>query len=203
MHYLKTFGIAMVLLVSSCSSPTNGIPVKVDTLRVVNTDTVFIQKPVPPRDCVSNLALSYLGVTEATGNNDGPEIESFLALTGFGPGYAWCASFMSYLFHHCNVEAPISAWSPDWAKAGEVIWRQGDLPSKARFITRKADHFTIYYNSKKRVGHVGLILGSGHRLTTIEGNTNQEGSREGDGVYIKQRPFSMVYQINRVIDEQR
>jgi hypothetical protein len=40
-------------------------------------------------------------------------------------------------------------------------------------------------------GHVGIVVGSeGDKLRTIEGNTNAAGSREGDRVAIKVRPFS-------------
>ena len=52
-------------------------------------------------------ARSQLGVTEATGNNDGPEIAKYFAgatrivngqekPTGWAPGWEWCAAFASW-----------------------------------------------------------------------------------------------------------
>ena len=193
---MKKLYLLLLLAIYGCSQPVEQLPAK------PTVDTVFVEvEKFNPRQCVANTALEYLGVTEATGKNDGPEVEAFLSVTGLGPGYAWCASYMSFVFNECEVEAPISAWSPDWSNAGEVIWQQGDLPSKARLLVKRSDHFTIYYNSKGRVGHVGLVIRAGATLTTIEGNTNIQGSREGDGVYIKQRPYSMVYKINRLIHD--
>jgi hypothetical protein len=55
----------------------------------------------------------------------------------------------------------------------------------------------IYYESKRRVAHVGLITGEtrGH-YETIEGNTNSAGSNEGDGVYRKIRKKETIYIIS-------
>jgi hypothetical protein len=51
-----------------------------------------------------------------------------------------------------------------------------------------ASTFGIYFSSLKRVGHTGLIEKvSGDFAVTIEGNTNDGGSRDGDGVYRRRR----------------
>jgi hypothetical protein len=56
--------------------------------------------------------------------------------------------------------------------------------------------FGIYYTNLKRVGHVGFIEKiDGGSATTIEGNTNGGGSREGDGVYRKIRRLSQMHKI--------
>lgn len=202
MWYLKRSCFAFVLsLFIGCSTPdvVSLKPVQ-DTVIVVKTDTVFIQK-FDPRQCLVNKSFDYVGIREETGNNDGPEVERLLKFVGFGKGYAWCAALMSVMYAECDIKAPISAWSPDWANAGEIIWQQGDLPSKARMLVRPADHFTIHYASKGRVGHVGMVVKATHSLSTFEGNTNDGGSREGDGTYFRIRPYSQIYKINRLIHD--
>jgi cell wall-associated NlpC family hydrolase len=45
-----------------------------------------------------------------------------------------------------------------------------------------------------RFSHVGIYVGTVNSTSvlTIEGNTNGEGSREGDGVYEKIRPINLI-----------
>jgi hypothetical protein len=202
MHILKTTCFAIILYLStSCSTP-NVVSLKpiTDTVTVVRVDTVF--QKFDSRQCLIQKSFDYVGIREATGNNDGPEIERFLAFVGFDKGFAWCAAIMSTMFHECGVyNAPISAWSPDWSIAGDVIWQQGDLPSKARMLVRPGDHFTIYYKSKSRVGHVGMVVAARRSLNTFEGNTNEAGSSDGEGTYFRVRPLSMIYRINKLIDD--
>ena len=186
MDRIKKIWITLVLLVFVSSSNTYGF--RLDTVSNKRSEVVAYAK-------------LFLGVREATGNNDGPEVEAFLEITGFGPGYAWCAAYMAYVYNNCSIEAPKSAWSPTWSNAGSVVWKSGEMPSKARRLVRQADHFTIYYKSKQRVGHVGMIVKPGLSMTTIEGNTNKAGSREGDGVYIKIRPLSQIYRINTLFND--
>jgi hypothetical protein len=55
-------------------------------------------------------------------------------------------------------------------------------------VPSPASTFGIYFSSLKRVGHTGLIEKvSGDFAVTIEGNTNDGGSRDGDGVYRRRR----------------
>ena len=53
------------------------------------------------------------------------------------------------------------------------------------------DLFTLYYRRLGRVGHVGIVGGmiGKNTIMTYEGNTNEGGSREGDGVFRKARPI--------------
>ena len=56
--------------------------------------------------------------------------------------------------------------------------------------------FGLYFPEKGRIAHVGFVDAlAGKYIITVEGNTNEAGSREGDGVYCKRRLLSSVYQI--------
>ena len=64
------------------------------------------------------------------------------------------------------------------------------------------DVFGIYFPDKKRIAHVGFIdQWLGDWLITVEGNTNDPGAREGDGVYRKRRAVKSIYQVARYIPQ--
>ncbi|MBS1940305.1 MAG: CHAP domain-containing protein [Bacteroidetes bacterium] len=151
------------------------------------------------RECVVANALAEVGVREATGRNDGPEVERYLAHVGLGKGNAWCAAFVSYHLSGCGVDNPRSAWSPAFALPKDQVW----TPRKASRSPRPGDVFSIYYPALGRVGHVGLVREwQGLYILTIEGNTSDPGSREGDGVYARRRQLSKCHAITTYIDEE-
>ena len=126
---------------------------------------------------VLKIAKSQIGVREATGNNDGRQVEAYLAYTGNKKGEPWCASFVSWVFGKAGYAAPRSAWSPA-------------LFPKERLVATAipATVFGIYFKAKGRITHAGLVeRKQGSWIYTIEGNTNLAGSREGDGVYRRLR----------------
>ncbi|MBL7954431.1 MAG: CHAP domain-containing protein [Flavobacteriales bacterium] len=153
--------------------------------------------PVAPtssfvRTCIVDAAMSDVGVREATGRNDGPAVERYLAHVGLGKGNPWCAAFVSYHLDGCGVKNPRSAWSPAFATAADRVW----TPRKASRSPLPGDVFSIYYPNLKRVGHVGFVRGiEGKYLLTIEGNTSGPGSREGDGVYARKRELAKIHAI--------
>jgi hypothetical protein len=75
---------------------------------------------------------------------------------------------------------------------------------KEGFITepRAGDNVTFWDYAHRRVAHTGLY----HRRVnetfyeSVEGNTNEGGSAEGDGVYRKKRSFHTTYIISRWIN---
>jgi CHAP domain len=107
-------------------------------------------------------------------------------------GQAWCAMFVSWVGAHAGV------WMP------KINSNRGFAAVvSARSFARKHNLLT----TKPRVGSVFLIIGrngKGHTglvesinwarrtITTIEGNTNAGGSRNGDGVYRRTRKISSI-----------
>lgn len=145
------------------------------------------------RIAVARTYYSQIGVVEATGRNDGQQVETYLQSVGFAKGAPWCAAFVSWVFQQHGIPNARSAWSPAWFPKSRVVWTQG----KGQ-MPLAADVFGIYFGHLRRVGHVGFIDSWGRNFaTTIEGNTNQAGSREGDGVYRKRRSIKQIYKISR------
>lgn len=150
------------------------------------------------RDKVALTYLSQIGVKEATGHNDGPEVEIYLRAVNQAPGAPWCAAFVSWSYTINGVSNPKSAWAPTYFPTSKVIYaRDGQMTA----LPQKADVFGIYFANQGRIAHMGFIHVWGSRIvTTVEGNTNDQGSREGTRVAMKRRPTRTIYKVSRYIN---
>lgn len=163
-------------------------------LVLVNTEVESSKSSVAQyRIQVVRTAVNELGVRERSGRNDGARVEQFLKLIGLLKGEPWCAAFVSWVFHKTGFEKPRTGWSPALFPSSRLA--RSALPGNV---------IGIYFRDKKRIAHVGIIeKQDGDWILSIEGNTNLQGSREGDGVYRKRRHKSTIYQISDWINEGR
>ncbi|WP_240768706.1 hypothetical protein [Olivibacter sp. XZL3] len=146
---------------------------------------------------------SQLGVREATGRNDGPQVEAYLAYTGLGKGHAWCAAFVCWVLGRAEVDNPKTAWAASLFPQDKLVWprakalaRGSRTTNNEKPITKTSCVFGLYFPSLKRIAHCGFIDKWGEKeVITVEGNTNDNGSREGDGVYRKRRPIKSLYAV--------
>jgi len=146
------------------------------------------------REKVIQTAESQLYVREKTGKNDGREVERYLRNVGLGKGYAWCAAFMAWCHDENGVPNAQSAYSPDWFRSNIVY--ESHIKQIVPFQAQNGQVFGLYFETKRRVAHVGMITGeTKFSYETIEGNTNGNGDREGDGVYRKIRNKRSIYVI--------
>jgi hypothetical protein len=138
-------------------------------------------------------AESQLHVRELTGENDGPDVARYLKVTGLAEGYPWCAAFVSWVFAEAGGTAPRSARVVDWFKANIVFKREWKRPT---IHPERGMVVGLYYPHLGRYGHIGIVSenipGQLRNVVTIEGNTNAAGSREGQGVYRKIRPWKTI-----------
>ena len=138
-------------------------------------------------DVVLATARSLLFVREEPRNsNKGQAVEAFLKVTGLGGGYPWCAALIAW----CGQAAFGSRWplplTAGCAALGTAAAQKGILTATPHV----GDVFLLYYPSLGRFAHTGLITGiSGPSCHTIEGNTNDGGSRDGWGVFPRVRTF--------------
>jgi hypothetical protein len=151
-------------------------------------------------DRVARIYSAEIGVRELTGKNDGPRVEEYLASCGRKKGDAWCAAFVTWVFKQAGIKAVVSGWSPSWFPSSNTIYTRGAKNNKT---PEKADVFGIYFQNLGRIAHVGFVddWEEGSFCITVEGNTNDEGSREGDGVYKKRRLKSQVCKVSRWIQQ--
>lgn len=121
------------------------------------------------------------------GVNRGFWVEKFLASVGLGGGYAWCAAFVNWCLQHAG-------WTQKIKGAGAVRnWIRWARETNRTIAHDKIERGCLMcYMTSLTQGHMGIIVrvekvaGTVY-LHTIEGNTNEAGAREGDGVYRKRR----------------
>lgn len=153
---------------------------------------------VEQREKATQVATGELGVREATGRNDGAAVEKYLRSVNLGKGYAWCAAFISWVYQQCSIPSPKSAWAPAWFPVKNIVYKRSD--GKPITDIAPMDVFGLYFPEQGRIAHVGLVLCWDEKsVTTIEGNTNNAGSREGDGVYKKKRLRRQIAALSRWI----
>jgi cell wall-associated NlpC family hydrolase len=147
----------------------------------------------PSRFTITEIATKELGVRELSGHNDGPRVEAYLSVVKLKKGEPWCAAFTSWVYQQAGFPRPRSGWSPDMFPLSRLA--RSALPG---------DIIGIYFPEKKRIAHVGLaIQQKGQWIYSIEGNTNLQGSREGDGVYQKVRHIRTIHRIADWYTERR
>ncbi|GAA0406117.1 peptidoglycan-binding protein [Streptomyces luteireticuli] len=101
-------------------------------------------------------------------------------------GQAWCSTFVSWVFQQAGAKslAPVTA-----SCAEGVSW----FENRGRFSEYPAVGAVVYFGSGGG-SHVGIVTSyTADTIYTIEGNTNDNGSAEGDGVYRKARPRKSSY----------
>lgn len=140
-------------------------------------------------------AVGQVGTQEKSGNNDGP-VDKYLVAVGLGgTRNPYCAAFVYWAGKTALAAKnpfPKSAWSPDFVGTGAT----------AKIETAKpGDTFGIYFASKGRVAHTGLVRGwQGRYLWTVEANTSPgqssgEADRNGDGVWSKLRDPRTIHRV--------
>jgi hypothetical protein len=146
--------------------------------------------------CLETTFLSQVGVFESGGNNRGPQVNEYLKSANSKPGNAWCASFVYWVYKQCDSTFKLNspAWSPSWFNKKYTIYTRGvDKDIKAQ----SGDVVGYYYQEKNRIAHVGFFYRKTDKyIITVEGNTNEGGSRDGDGVFKKLRPYRTIYKIS-------
>ncbi|MFB3812614.1 MAG: peptidoglycan-binding protein [Terriglobales bacterium] len=152
-------------------------------------------------------AKNEIGVTEVPpGSNRGPRVDRYLRAVGLNPTtghYSWCAAFVYWCFKEAasalKVKNPVIRTAgvlDHWIRAGTAGVHRlscaecSDTPG----LVKPGMIFVISTGSGN--GHTGLVEAvRGNYLTTIEGNTNDNGSREGIGVF--RRTTRKIPEINR------
>jgi hypothetical protein len=120
--------------------------------------------------------------------NSGPDVERYLEICGLGAGNPWCAAFGTAMLVDSGVglselpdgPASVHSWL-DWAKAKNYASETPERGFAGLIIeSPTAGHFVF----------VSDLVEGEDSVKTIEGNTNEDGSREGYGVFRRERPYS-------------
>ena len=192
----------------------DGLPLKVDGVVGPLTWSALFNAPVEAVEAVSPIATAAidfaraeLGVMEAPpGSNRGPRVDQYLRGVGLDPAtgsFPWCAAFLYSCFD--SAATSLGRRNPVVKTAGVLAhWNRAKAEGIRRILAAEAaatpglikpGHIFIM-DFGGGAGHTGLIVGiQSGKLVTIEGNTNDGGSREGVGVF--QRTGRTIGSINK------
>jgi hypothetical protein len=164
-------------------------------------------------DLLAQIAAKEVGTKEQGGNNKGPRIREYQSATWLAPApWPWCAAFVDWCLREWLKSQGVKDWlkltdpqAEDFRPKTAGAW---DLVNWAR---DHKDRVSIFTEDAKALpgdiivfdfSHVGLIESDqGNHFNTIEGNTNNAGTRDsdsGDGVWRKTRARSLAKNLLRV-----
>lgn len=146
------------------------------------------------------IAQSQIGVREVPpGSNRGPEVDAYQRSVGLNPEgkYSWCAAFVYYCFNKASIE--LATINP-LVKTGGVLKHWNETHGR-KILTSEVNkdtslEGTIFVISEAGgFGHTGMVESfdfPSRVVTTVEGNTNEGGSREGIGVFRRKREIHAI-----------
>jgi hypothetical protein len=144
-------------------------------------------------DRVLTVGFAFKDQGEEGGDNEGQLVRIFLKKVGLGEGYPWCAAFVSFVgWWGCYDRATgKSTWPLKLTAGCKDMGADGKTKGILVSDPKPGDVFLIHYPSKKRFAHTGFLVAKTKdgSWTTIEGNTNTDGSRNGWKVCVRTRKF--------------
>ena len=149
-------------------------------------------------------ATSFVGIGEEGCNNRGQVVELFLREVRQPPGQPWCAAFVHHVgfWSHWDHAVAKSSWP---LPATASCWELGEF-ARVRGILLKdpqpGDVFLVFSKQFQRFAHTGVVAAvnrvlatpagdTAYEATTIEGNTSDDGSREGRTTLVRTRRLSI------------
>ena len=127
-----------------------------------------------------DFAIQEIGNEEIPrGSNWGVHVQKYLSSVGINFPASWCMAFCYW----CATQAGVTSL----IRTGGVLNQWNMIAASHKSSTPIVGSLVIFDHGKG-LGHVGIIeIIDGDTLHTIEGNTNDTGSREGYEVCRKQR----------------
>jgi len=173
---------------------SNGQKVSTDS-NIISPNKDF--KAVSLSSKLIELAREEVGVREIGETNCGKRVNEYKGATYLDntQSWPWCAAFICWLFREAmkggnyTFKRPTtaSAWAfENWAEDQDMSIRL-KKPHNGDIVAGDIVIFTF--------SHIGLAISSPNKdgiVQTIEGNTDVAGSREGGGVYLKERHISKI-----------
>jgi hypothetical protein len=142
---------------------------------------------------VLDKARSQIGQSEKPpGSNGGGMVKQYLGAVGLDEGFPWCAAFLYWCFREVEGEGTrcvrTAGVLDHWARAGQQgVRRIGFQQARENpSLIKPGMIFIMDTGPAGGAGHTGIVDRiEGGTLVTIEGNTNEAGSREGTAVLRK------------------
>ena len=145
---------------------------------------------------IVSVATAEIGVEEVNGTNTGIRVNEYKSATNLPPkeAWPWCAAFVCWVVKQAMGDRPYTFSRPTTAGAWDL--ERWSLEQNASTNTKKSPGSDIKAGDIVifRFSHVGFAVADAEDgfVTTVEGNTDIAGSREGGGVFRKRRAVSIV-----------
>lgn len=135
------------------------------------------------------------------GSNKGPEVEAYLKSVGLGGGYPWCQAYVYWVLDQLSKKLGVSNPAPKEA-AVKSHWDRSDQENKitigdARANPSKVRPGMVFIMQRNTPwsqggyeGHTGIVINinpEARTFTSIEGNTDEKATGEGNKVGINTR----------------
>lgn len=153
------------------------------------------------------IAINELGKEETPrGSNWGPHVQKYLKSVGITFPASWCMAFVYWCVEEAKARVPdgTGGLRNPLVRTGGVLKQWNDIEKqfkqpKCKFTKPlPGDIFIMDYG--KGFGHTGFVERvEGDRIHTIEGNTNDEGDREGYEVARRIRRISSCKGFIRIV----
>lgn len=141
-------------------------------------------------DNALKIAISQIGAKESPiGSNWGHPVQDYLASVDVDFPASWCMAFLYWSFLNGNVPVVLTAGLNAFpVKTAGVLYAWAHTPDRCKITGDPLRGDIFIMDLGKGTGHCGLVeTVTDHKLNTIEGNTNDTGSREGFEVIRKVR----------------
>jgi hypothetical protein len=120
------------------------------------------------------------------GSNRGPAVERMLRRVSAKAGDPWCAAYVN----DCGKTMLAGEWKLPMTASCDVMLQFARTYGVLTDSPETGSVFLVMKNHDDAI-HTGFVLGvSGALFDTIEGNTNTDGSSDGNGVYKRKRTFT-------------
>jgi hypothetical protein len=138
------------------------------------------------------------------GSNTGPEVRQYLEYCGIHEPAWWCAAFVSFQINQGSLRAQIpSNWRAlancvdifNWAKKHNLLLSEPGVPSVMLIPGNPRKH-------QRKYAHTGFVVEYDSRtqmITTVEGNSNNDGSNNGIGVFRLRRKVKPGMKFVRIV----
>lgn len=154
---------------------------------------------------IIKIASAEVGVEEVSGSNCGPRVNEFKSATWLDPtkSWPWCAAFVCWVVREAlkdtgvketkTFKRPRTAGALDlenWSLAQDKSTNT-KVPPRGDILP--GDIITFKFQTGGHVGFAVTVPDKNGNFFSVEGNTDQAGSREGGGVFRKRRNVSQIH----------
>lgn len=150
---------------------------------------------------IVRIATEEIGVEEVDGTNCGPQVNRYKSATNLPPTepWPWCAAFVDWVVLQAlrETQTPETATFRRPTTAGAWALEAWSLAQDASTNTKKPHRGDIMPGDIVifTFSHVGFAVSEPDKdgyVTTVEGNTDGQGSREGGAVLRKRRHIDKI-----------